>query len=97
MPLVLSVLKTNEKSRDDDNVLILAIWNIQINKENKSYAEFEERLLNGDLSIPASIIRVRRKIQQKCPELRGELYYERQRTERVIRNQIKMNFDTENK
>ncbi len=95
MPLVLSVLKTNIKSRDDDNVLLLAIWDIQANKE-VSHTEFKELLLKGDLSIPATIVRVRRKIQLRYPELRGDLYYERQKSDRIVRNQIKLNFDTLN-
>ena len=95
MPLVASVLKTDFKSRDDDNVLLLAIWDSQTNGELKSYEDFKHLLLNGDLSIPSTIVRVRRKLQSKYPELRGEKYYERQKMDREIRNQIKMNFDIE--
>ena len=95
MPIVVSVLKTDMKSRDDDNALLLAVWDIQTEGGIKSYDDFKALLLSGELEVPSTIIRTRRKLQQKHPELRGELYYERQRADRIIRNQIKMNFDIE--
>ena len=95
MPIVVSVLKTDAKSRDDDNALLLAVWDIQTEGGIKSYDDFKSLLLSGELAVPSTIIRTRRKLQQKHPELRGELYYERQRADREIRNQIKMNFDLE--
>lgn len=93
MPLIISVLKTDLKSRDDDNVLLLAIWDIQTSGGIKSYEDFKELLVKGDLAVPSTIIRTRRKLQERYPELRGEKYAERQRMDRSIRNQIKMNFD----
>lgn len=96
IPLVTSVLKTDVKSRDDDNILLLAVWDIQAlnsNKDIRSYSDFREMLLNGDLAVPSTIIRTRRRLQVKHPELRGDMYEERQKSDRIIRNQIRLNFD----
>ena len=96
IPLVISVLKNNIESRDDDNVLLLAIWDVQaisLKKDIKHYHQFREMLLNGELAMPSTVVRTRRRVQLIYPELRGEKYHERQRADTIVRNQIRMNFE----
>jgi len=97
-PIVLEILKTNLESRDDDNILILNVWEKQFKIETKkidefnNYIEFKHLLLNGRLSPPESITRSRRKLQEDNIELRGKLYDERQKQEKIIKNQLKIDF-----
>lgn len=96
IPLVTSVLRNDFKSRDDDNILLLTIWDIQATKLKKDinlYEDFRQMLLNGDLALPSTVVRTRRRLQLKHVELRGEKYYERQKSDRIVRNQIRLNLD----
>ncbi len=92
-PVVIKVLTENEESRDDDNILILAVWSDQALMEIKEFADLKNMLLSGKLSPPATIIRSRRKLQVNNPSLRGKLYEERKKEELWMKNQIKMDFD----
>lgn len=94
-PVVLEILKTNFESRDDDNILILAVWDAQCQSkkiELKDYNNFREMLLSNKLSTPSSIIRSRCKLQQDNEQLRGLLYEQRKIQERLMRNQLKLDF-----
>ncbi len=92
-PVVVLVLKENEESRDDDNILILAVWSKQADIEIQQFSDLKKMLLSGRLSPPATIIRSRRKLQVNDPSLRGKLYEERKKEELWMKNQIKMDFD----
>ncbi len=91
-PVVLDILKNNFEARDDDNILILAVWDAQSKKELKDYNNFREMLISNKLSTPSSIIRSRCKLQQDNEQLRGLLYEERKSQERLMRNQLKLDF-----
>ncbi len=92
-PIVVKVLTENAESRDDDNILILAVWSKQALMEIKEFSDLKNMLMNGKLSPPATIIRSRRKLQVNDPTLRGKLYIERKKQEELMKNQIKLNFD----
>ncbi len=92
-PVVVNVLKENEESRDDDNVLILAVWSNQADTEIQKFSDLKTMLLSGRLSPPATIIRSRRKLQVNDPSLRGKMYEERKKQEEWMKNQIKIDFD----
>lgn len=92
-PVVLDILKTNFEARDDDNILILAVWDSQAKKsELRDYNVFRNMLISNKLSTPSSIIRSRCKLQQDNEQLRGLLYEERKSQERLMRNQLKLDF-----
>jgi hypothetical protein len=91
-PVVLDVLNMNIESRDDDNILILAVWDAQSKTDIPDYNTFRNMLIQNKLSTPSSIIRCRCKLQQDNPELRGFLYEERKTQERLMRNQLKLDF-----
>ncbi len=83
---VFSVLTDNPATRDDDRLLLQQIWL----KESKAHTleEFLMELVNGDLSNAESLTRMRRKIQEKHPALRGEKYDVRHGMEAVVCNQL---------
>jgi len=93
MPTVAQVIKKDLEARDDDNILIVRVWEKQGAKGDYSFDKIKEMLYLGKLATPESITRSRRKLQEKNVELRGKLYKERHEIEKLMRNQIKMNFD----
>lgn len=91
-PIVLDILKDNIETRDDDNLLILAVWDRQSKTSITDYKIFKNMLVNNKLSTPSSIIRSRCKLQQDNISLRGVLYEERKNQEKLMRNQLKLDF-----
>ena len=92
-PIVANILKNNLKSRDDDNELILNVWEYQSDSEAKTYSFLKTLLEDDILSTPETITRTRRKLQEKHPELRGELYEARHRAEELMSKQMKLDFE----
>lgn len=81
--MVLELLQTNPKYRDSDKMLCSKIWAIQMGGMDKiknlsaydfltEYVQKKSKLFNV-----VSIVRVRRKIQEETPELRGTKWKER--------------------
>lgn len=83
---VYSLLTDNPATRDDDRLLLVEIWS----RETKSTdsTEFFRELLDGTLSHPESIRRMRQKIQEKHEALRGEKYEARHGMEASICQQL---------
>ena len=83
---VFSMLTDNIACRDDDRLLLQQIWM----KESKAsnLEEFLIELANGELSNAESLTRMRRKIQEKHPALRGEKYEARHKMEGAVCNQL---------
>lgn len=77
--LVKSVLVQSEKARDDDRYIDAVIWNKEAERLGlTSIKEFINAYYRGKITDPNSISRVRRKLQELYPELRGKKYEERQ-------------------
>jgi hypothetical protein len=91
--LVLTVLKNNLESRDDDSILYENIWKLQGAKKSMTYKKFIKGLIDGEFAHPETISRARRKIQEVRKELRGKLYNVRKGFEKEFANQIKLDFD----
>ena len=83
---VFSILTDNEACRDDDRLLLQIIWA----KETKasSLEEFFKELTSGAISHFESIRRMRQKIQEKHPALRGSKYEARHGMEANICQQL---------
>jgi hypothetical protein len=83
---VLSLLTDNPECRDNDRLLIAEIWS----KETKSTTvqEFLLELIQGNLSNCESIRRMRQKIQERHPYLRGEKWDIRHKMEGAICQQL---------
>lgn len=91
-PLVTDVLKNNYQARDNDALLLIDVWHKQINKIN-SYSHFKALLIKGKLSVPETITRTRRALQEKHEDLRGDMYDVRKHQEKEVRNQLKFEFE----
>lgn len=78
--LVKVYLRTHPQMRDDDMLLIANIWMSQIGPfraEEMTAKEFLSLFANSDLPNPETIRRIRQKIQETTPELRGKRYRDR--------------------
>lgn len=84
---VYSVLLKTPNSRDSDRILLSKIWGNEIEQmgEGKSFIEMFEA---GLLSNPESICRMRRKLQEVQPSLRGEKWDSRHNIEGSICQQL---------
>jgi len=91
-PLVAEILKKDVEARDDDNVLLVRVWQRLGIKDNTSFKKFKFNLIMGKLSLPESVMRSRRALQEKYPSLRGELYEPRKKAEKAMNKQMKLDF-----
>jgi hypothetical protein len=69
-PLVFNALVSNPATRTDDFILVLEVYKNFISKDMKMETVF---LHHKELGIPsfASVVRTRRKLQKKHPELKN--------------------------
>jgi hypothetical protein len=75
--------------RDDDEKLMANIWNSHIgNLEDVDGKDILHMLANHQLPSYESISRCRRKLQEECPNVRGEKWYERHKRADNIRREI---------
>jgi len=92
-PTVANVLLNDFETRDDDNLLLLKIWDIQSFGKIQQYEDFKKMLLSGKLALPDSVTRCRRKLQEHNEGLRGKTYEARKSQEKLISQQTKMDFE----
>lgn len=73
---VKDLLITKPETRDNDNLLLSMIWKDDIMSRNDSSTSKDlfNLLANGELTNFESVRRVRQKIQEENPELRGKKY-----------------------
>ena len=77
--LVKELLIIKPHLRDNDSMLIAAYWWRELKKRsldpNKMNGlEFMQMFANNKLTNIKTIERMRRKLQEECPELRGKIY-----------------------
>ena len=80
--IVKELLINKPHLRDNDNMLICAYWwrelkRRKINPNEMNGLEFMQLFANNKLTNLKTIERMRRKLQQEHPELRGKLYIAR--------------------
>jgi hypothetical protein len=85
-PKVSSILKQNIQARDDDKILVYEIWSLE--SKAITLTEFFQEFLSGKLSHFESIRRIRQKLQEMNPDLRGKKWSIRHRMEAVICQQL---------
>tara|TARA_Y100000593_G_C4310942_1_gene338317 strand:+ start:2390 stop:2734 length:345 start_codon:yes stop_codon:yes gene_type:complete len=96
---VKNVLEKFEQTRDDDMKLFAYII-IDFFNFNKSYIESLTandvigKIHNGSIPHFTSVLRCRQKLQEKIPELRGDLYDKRKKHAEKVKEEIK-NFEPE--
>jgi hypothetical protein len=76
--------------RDNDNRLIALIWHDEFEKMNQPNSSFGflKTFAAGKLTSPESIRRMRQKLQENHPELRGEVYLKRKAESKNIKENI---------
>lgn len=81
---VKQLLRHRPHLRDDDYKLIANVWHSEIKGTQLDAFGFLQMFSEGKLANPESIRRIRQKLQEEFPELRGEKYKRRhQETEKV--------------
>ena len=83
---VFSLLTDEPETRDDDRLLMALIWKKET-AATTAEALFKE-LIEGKLSHSESVCRMRRKIQEKHPNLRGKTWDVRHKMEGAICQQL---------
>lgn len=91
--LVEKLLKKHPELKDDDNRLVANVWskNLIHNKINPLEISADEllRILSkGLLPNTESIRRIRQKLQQEFPELRGKKYLKRHGLQDSVKEQL---------
>jgi len=76
--IIKSYLKYFEETRDDDNYLICR-YNFEYHKKSGYTIDFLNDIRMGKVVNFDYIKRIRRRLQEKHPELRGKKYDERKR------------------
>tara|TARA_B100001094_G_C18073617_1_gene741416 strand:- start:670 stop:978 length:309 start_codon:yes stop_codon:yes gene_type:complete len=77
--IVRELLTIKPHLRDNDNMLIAAYWwkelkRKEIDPNKMNGLEFMQMFANNKLTNLKTIERMRRKLQEDCPELRGKIY-----------------------
>jgi hypothetical protein len=86
---VMTLLKQHPHLRDSDEKLVANVWHNEIgNPSAISAFAMLELYANGKLTNSDYITRVRRKLQEEYPELRGKLYKERHKKQELIKHQL---------
>ena len=85
---VIKLLKENKHLRDDDNKLMANIWFSEVKHKNLTLLQFLEYYSLGKVSNPQSVLRMRRKLQEEFPELRGEKWIERHKEQENVKKQL---------
>lgn len=83
---VLHFLTEEPDTRDDDSSLLVKIWSKETQAD--SLEEFFKELKNGNISHFESIRRIRQKIQEKNPKLRGRKWEVRHQMEAAVCQQL---------
>ena len=88
---VASVLLSHPEARDNDNVLLVEFWKMEMN-DNDNYAykthEFFNKLYLGQVTNASTISRIRRKLQMNYPHLRGERYQKRMEQQDEVKKDL---------
>lgn len=84
------LLTAYPEMRDNDNRLIAIIWHHEFEAMPKQRTSFSflSTFAAGEMTSPESIRRMRQKIQENHPELRGESYLKRKYESEKIRENI---------
>lgn len=83
------LLKDHPSLRDDDNLLIAKVWSTELKNRGFTKLNLMDEFAGGNLTSPESITRVRRRLQEKNPNLRGLTYENRQERGNKIKSIIK--------
>ena len=90
--VVTDMLTKHPKARDNDSLLLAYVWMYQAGGKNYitdiSMKDFILDFIDKRFAEAEGIIRCRRKLQEKHPELRGELWDERHKMSESVKEEI---------
>jgi len=75
--------------RDDDNRLIASVWKIELRKKDLTAIDFLQLYASKKVTNAESIRRCRQKLQELHPDLRGNKYNLRHKSQTQIKQQLK--------
>ena len=73
-----TMLRTFASFRDDDQLLMANFWAAECAEKGIERSHFLQQFADGAFTSPESIRRIRQKLQEENPELRGKSYAKRQ-------------------
>ena len=88
----IKILLTNHSHlRDDDEKLMATMWFKHMGEKLESMSAFDllKQLSTSNLPSYESISRCRRKLQEECPELRGEKWGKRHKSQENVIEDLK--------
>jgi len=89
--LVKAILTQFPKTRDNDKLLILKVWAYkkpELRNKAFTFVEFSQLWLADEFPPTESIRRVRQKMQEEYPHLRGEKYKDRHKHQESIKEEL---------
>lgn len=89
---VKSLLDKHPACRDNDNLLILKVWakqQPQLRSQDFTFVAFGSAFMRGEFASTESIRRVRQKMQEEFPHLRGQKYLARQKHQESIKEELR--------
>jgi hypothetical protein len=90
---VRNLLESNEDSRDNDQNLLVMVWGMRLREmgyrlSTLSSATLLMMIAEGQLPPAESIRRVRQKLQQENPRLRGDLWDGRHEHQKDVKREL---------
>lgn len=90
---VFALLQQYPCLRDNDERLIVNVWandmaRERLNPEHTSVKDFFTKFNDGKITNADSITRARRQIQEKTPELRGQLWHKRHKHQKAVKEEL---------
>lgn len=84
------ILSNHKEARDSDAVLTVYVWQEEQSHltRSSSLGSFIDLFLDNGFSSTESIRRVRQKLQEHTPALRGEVYYKRHKHQDKVKNYL---------
>ena len=92
--IVVDILTELPETRDNDILLMQGVWRKQMefygvqNLDDQPIWFLFKSMRNKRVSHPSSIKRVRAKLQEQCPNLRGESYNKRHKLQKEVLNDL---------
>ena len=91
---VMDLLTKFPELRDNDNRLLAQVWVGELEDSGNSPSkisglDFLINITRGNLSSPESIVRVRRKLQEQHPELRGRKWEQRHKAQEAVKDELR--------
>ncbi len=88
--LIKTMLIEKPHLREDDRKLIATVWYKEVKDLNTPVIDFLHHFADNKITHPESIRRCRAKLQETCPELRGNNYHKRKGTSvRFVNEQLR--------